>query len=70
VHPAGEIPAGSRICCAACHRSGLDHRPGYTLTASERLRIEHERRKAAEDRDRLAAASSPGKRGRKRKRSA
>jgi hypothetical protein len=65
---AGEIPKGSRCCCADCHASGLDHRPGYTLTDSERRQIENDRRKAAEDRDRLASASKPGRRRRRRKR--
>jgi len=31
VHPRGPIPAGSTLCCAVCHKSGLDDHPALYL---------------------------------------
>lgn len=39
VHPHGPIPAGSRCCCMACHRSGREKHPALRETAADRLRV-------------------------------
>lgn len=35
IHPRGPMPAGSRLCCWACHASGMDGHPSLLLRPAD-----------------------------------
>jgi hypothetical protein len=39
VHPRGDIPSGSKCCCMACHRTGVEKHAAFRETAAGMLRL-------------------------------
>lgn len=40
VHPRGPIPSGSKLCCMACHRTGVERHPALKESARDRIRLQ------------------------------